>query len=136
MLAAANFRGSDRLKLRIVIDGKMYEVDYENAEAVDSSSSSTNAVDQAQSLILATPHSSASNTAADESKIFRTPMAGIVTKINVEAGQLVASGDVLLVVEAMKMENNLAAATGGKIASVKVKIGDPVKAGQILIELI
>ena len=122
------------MKLRIVIDGKMYEVEYQN-EAATSPSPSIDAVDQAQSLVLPTPPLSRSDTSIDESKVFRTPMTGIVTRINVEPDQFVEVGEVLLVVEAMKMENNLAAATTGKVSSLKVKPGDTVKAGQIVIEL-
>ena len=61
-------------------------------------------------------------------------MAGIVTRVHVEPGQSVQSGDILLVVEAMKMENNLASPAGAKVKLVTVKVGDTVKAGQILIE--
>src|ERR1700741_4905051 len=101
MHTGAKVRGSDSLKQRIVIDGRMYEVEYQNAEGVDARSFPINAaidaVDQAQSLVLPTPHPSTSGAMGDESKIFRTPIAGIVTKINVVIGQLIETGEVLIV---------------------------------------
>ena len=121
------------MKLRIVIEGKTYDVEYEPA---DSSPAAPSAIDRIQSLVLPTPTGPGSAGApdVDESKIGRSPVAGIVTRVHVEPGQSVQSGDILLVVEAMKMENNLASPAGAKVKLVTVKVGDTVKAGQILIE--
>jgi len=57
-----------------------------------------------------------------------------VASVNVAVGQSVQAGEIVVVVEAMKMENNLAAAVAAKIDSVKVKVGDTVKASQIVVE--
>jgi biotin carboxyl carrier protein len=61
-------------------------------------------------------------------------VAGIVTRIDVEPGEAVQEGEIVVVVDAMKMENILTAAATSKVSAVKVKVGDPVKLGQILIE--
>ncbi|MCD4695162.1 MAG: acetyl-CoA carboxylase biotin carboxylase subunit [Bacteroidales bacterium] len=55
-----------------------------------------------------------------------SPMPGKVIKINISDGQKIKKGDVLLVVEAMKMENNIVAPKDGKVETVKVKAGDIV----------
>lgn len=57
-----------------------------------------------------------------------------MARINVGPGQSAKAGDIMLVVEAMKMENNLSAPSVAKIKSVKVKVGDSVKVGQVLVE--
>jgi methylmalonyl-CoA carboxyltransferase small subunit len=121
------------LKVQIVIDGKTYEVDYDATDK--NSSSSAPSVEQPQSIVLPTPQVPVPGTAdIDESKLCRSPVAGIVARINVEPGQSVQAGDILLVVEAMKMENNLTAAAEVKVKFVNVKVGDTVKLNQIVID--
>jgi acetyl-CoA/propionyl-CoA carboxylase biotin carboxyl carrier protein len=61
-----------------------------------------------------------------------SPMNGTVVAIRGEAGQQVDAGDVLLVVEAMKMENEIAAHRSGTVRSVDVKVGAAVENGQLL----
>jgi biotin carboxyl carrier protein len=121
------------LKKRIIVDGKTYEVEYDNPE--ESSFSPSN-VDPVQSLVLPTPPDPRvpAQSNVDESKVFRSPVDGIVTRINVETGKQVNPGDILLVVEAMKMENNVTTHATASITSIKVKAGDAVKAGQVLVE--
>ncbi len=60
-------------------------------------------------------------------------MAGRVLKINVEAGQAVAGGDLLLIFEAMKMENEIRAPHAGTVTEISVKTGDRVNAGDLLL---
>jgi biotin carboxyl carrier protein len=55
-----------------------------------------------------------------------SPMPGKVVKVNVTAGTMVKKGDILLIVEAMKMENNISTPKDGQIESVCVKQGDMV----------
>ena len=65
----------------------------------------------------------------------RAPMPGLVVRVLVEAGQPVAEGAGLVVLEAMKMENELRARAQGVVKAVAVKPGETVDKGQILIEL-
>ena len=62
-------------------------------------------------------------------------MPGTVIKINAEVGQKVEKGDILIVVEAMKMENNLIAPRYGVIETINVKTGDQVDGSISLIIL-
>lgn len=63
------------------------------------------------------------------------PMPGIIVNILVKEGDQVQSGQKLLVIEAMKMENNLSAPSTGTIKKICVKKGDEVKDGQELVIL-
>ena len=62
-------------------------------------------------------------------------MPGRVAAVNVAPGQRVARGEVLLVVEAMKMENALRAPTHGTVRAVHVAVGDMVAPGRPLLEI-
>lgn len=67
---------------------------------------------------------------------YRSPMPGKVIKVNVKEGDDVNEGDILCVVEAMKMENNIKAMTNGKVAKIFVTENDKVDVKTILIELV
>jgi biotin carboxyl carrier protein len=72
---------------------------------------------------------------AKQVKEIKAPMPGLVLGIHAEIGQDVKEGEKLLVLEAMKMENAILMPVEGRIKSVKVKPGQAVDKGQILIEL-
>lgn len=61
------------------------------------------------------------------------PLPGTVTAINVKEGDTVSAGQTLVVLEAMKMENNIDAERGGKVKSVMVQTGATVMEGDVLI---
>ncbi len=63
------------------------------------------------------------------------PMPGKITKVAVAEGADVTEGQLLIVMEAMKMEYSLKAAVSGKVKSVKCKAGDQVSLGQLLVEV-
>ncbi len=65
----------------------------------------------------------------------KAPLPGTILEIFVKPGDLVKSGDKLLIMEAMKMENNILANIGGKITDIKIKAGDSVLEGDILLEI-
>ena len=67
-------------------------------------------------------------------KPVRAPMPGLVVKIEVAEGQSVVAGDGLVIVEAMKMENELRAETDATVKAVHVQAGEPVEKDQVLIE--
>ena len=64
----------------------------------------------------------------------RAPMPGLVLRVDVEEGQEVAEGQGLLIVEAMKMENELRARASGRVRRVRVAAGESVKRGDLLVE--
>jgi glutaconyl-CoA/methylmalonyl-CoA decarboxylase subunit gamma len=64
-----------------------------------------------------------------------SPMPGTILKVNVVVGDSVKKGQVLLILEAMKMENEIVAAADGTITSVNVSKGASVNAGDVLVSL-
>jgi biotin carboxyl carrier protein len=66
--------------------------------------------------------------------ILRAPMPGLVVEILVEPGQEVAAGAGLVVLEAMKMENELKAPAAGIVAAIRAQAGQAVEKGQVLVE--
>ena len=116
------------LKLRVVIGGETYEVDVEDTE----DSSRLAATQGIQSVVLPGPGSGPE--AGADAKIYRSPVAGLVARINVERGQVVQANDVLLVLEAMKMETSIVATAAGKLKCVHVRPADAVKLNQDLLE--
>ena len=71
---------------------------------------------------------------ADNRKV-KSFIPGIVVEINVKEGDIVYAGDVLLVLEAMKMKNRIKCSIPGTVKLINVKEGDRVPKGELLIEL-
>jgi len=67
-------------------------------------------------------------------KQLKSPMPGVIIELCVEAGQEVTQGQVLLILEAMKMQNEIRAEGDGTVKSVKVSVGDSVPARGLLID--
>jgi len=63
------------------------------------------------------------------------PMPGLVVRVNVEPGQSVQEGESLVVLQAMKMENELASPRAATVKAVQVRSGQAVEQGQVLVEL-
>jgi oxaloacetate decarboxylase alpha subunit len=63
------------------------------------------------------------------------PLAGNIFKVNVAAGDVVAAGDIIVILEAMKMETEVRATHGGTIRTVDIKVGDSVSVGETLISV-
>jgi methylmalonyl-CoA carboxyltransferase small subunit len=127
------------LKLQISIDGKMYEAEVEVLEE-DAAPRPANHAPRQSSAVIAQPKATAPVQAAaaeaigDESKVSRSPVTGIVIKVNVAPGQAIHPNDSLMVLEAMKMETNVAAHGAGTVKSVRVAAGDSVRMGQVVVE--
>ncbi len=126
------------MKLKITVDGKIFEVDVEVAEpesprpAYVPPSGRARIPGAPTTAAPAAPPSQAP--VADESKVCRSPLSGLVSKIEVEAGQSIGPNDILIVLEAMKMETVITAPVAGKIAKINANVGDSVQQGQVLIE--
>jgi methylmalonyl-CoA carboxyltransferase small subunit len=119
------------MKLQIAIDDQHYEVEVEIAEDDNVPRPS-----YVPPVSPATRLGSAPQPAAPVSDAHscRSPIAGLVIRVNVQAGQKIQPNDLLLVLEAMKMETNVVAAAGGRIKAVKVNPGDAVQVNQVLVE--
>ncbi len=109
--------------LKIMLNGKEYQVEVPDQKSVGS-----------QVIHHVVHHVGVAATAKKAPAKMPSPMPGTVTKVNVSRGQQVKKGDVLLVIEAMKMENDIVAEGDGIIKAVKVTLGQNVIQGDILVE--
>jgi biotin carboxyl carrier protein len=67
--------------------------------------------------------------------VVTAPLNGKITQVLVKAGDAVAAGDTVVMLEAMKMENSITAEAAGTVKAVLVNVGDQVDGGQALVEL-
>jgi methylmalonyl-CoA carboxyltransferase small subunit len=129
------------VQLTLTIDSKKYVVDVEVVEGEEvrmpaSFPEPTSTLRAQTAPVAAAPAAPAAPVAdglADD-KVCRSPIAGVVFKINVEVGQKVAVDEQVAVLEAMKMETNITAHVAGTVKKVHVSPGEAVKNGQVLIE--
>jgi len=128
------------LKLQIGIDGKTYEVEVEITED-DTAPKPHYMPPRASATVVAAapvatgaPKAAAPEEVADEGKVCRSPIAGMVTRVNVQPGQQIQPNDLLLVLEAMKMETNVTSPVAGKVKRVTVAQSDGVQLNQVLVE--
>ena len=103
----------------ITVNGNVYDVTVEEGAAGTAS---------------AAPKAAAPAGAQGAVKV-NAPMQGKILKINASAGASVKKGDVLLVLEAMKMENEICAPQDGTVATVECSVGDSVETGKVLVSM-
>jgi methylmalonyl-CoA carboxyltransferase small subunit len=130
------------MKLQIGIDGKSYEVEVEITEEDNAPrpaylppQAPATAVPSRAGAAPVQPKVAAPEAVADESKVCRSPIAGVVIRVNAQVGQQIQPNDLLLVLEAMKMETNVTAPVAGKVKNITVQPGDAVQLNQVLVEL-
>lgn len=117
----------------ITVNGVAYDVTVEekNGGVV----SAPKAVEKSAPAAAA-PVASAPQAAAKEGNVaVSAPMPGKILSVKAKEGDSVKAGDVLLVLEAMKMENDIVAPQDGVVASINVKVGDSVESGAKLASL-
>lgn len=122
------------MRLKVAVDGVVYDVEVEVEEekpaslgAVFMSGGTFNAP------APAAPPAGAGG--SGDGHGIRAPLSGSVSRILVEEGQEIAQGDVVLVLEAMKMETEITAPEAGTVSRVLVSPADTVAGGQVLVEL-
>jgi biotin carboxyl carrier protein len=128
------------MKLLITVQGIQYEVDVEVIDASPKKPSiePPSASPSMHRTLPATPAPASvppKSFAGGDSKNIVSPLAGNVFRVDVKPGQAVKTNDVLLVLEAMKMETPIKSPADAVIKSVLVSQGDAVAAGQKIIEL-
>ena len=110
---------------RVTVNGIAYDVVVEEIGA--------NAAPAAPVAPVAAP--AAKPAGAAGANAIKAPMPGNVIKVNVKAGDAVKKGDVLCVLEAMKMENDIMAPADGTVATVDVAAGQAVQTDAVLVTL-
>lgn len=113
-------------KYRVTVNGTVYEVELE--ELTGSAPVSAPAAPAAPAAAPA-PAAPAAPAAGEQ---ICAPMPGNILAVNVTAGQAVKKGDVLMVLEAMKMENEIMCPRDGVVASVNTSKGASVESGTLL----
>ncbi|TLU81774.1 MAG: acetyl-CoA carboxylase biotin carboxyl carrier protein subunit [Chlorobium sp.] len=129
------------MQLILTIDGKKYVVDVdvlegEEIRTPDSFQEQTSTI-QSRQIVAPSPQPLAMQPVADglpDEKVCRSPIAGIVQRVNVQVGQKLQIDDLLVVLEAMKMETNITAHSAGTVKKIMASPGEAVKSGQALIE--
>jgi len=134
------------LKLRIDIDGKTYDLDVEVLEEDRPQRRPGYVPPHAPPMTVrssAGPAAASGAEAAsapsddapvDEEKVSRSPLSGVVNRVAVEPGHKLEQDDLIMVLEAMKMETNVVAAHPGTVKALRVAESDGVKVGQILMD--
>ena len=117
------------MKYEITLNGKIYEVEVEECEAVLTSAAPVAAPVEAAPVAAAAP----SQTVSAEGRSIPSPMPGTILSVNVSVGQAVKSGDVLMVLEAMKMENDISAPCDGTVKQLLVSKGSTVNTDDVLV---
>ena len=121
-------------KFKITVNGKAYEVE---VEEIGSGAAMPSVAPQVQTaspspLPTAAPKT---NTPPVGSASITAPMPGNIISVNVKVGDVVEAGDVLCILEAMKMENEIMAPKAGTVASVNVSAGASVNNGDVLVSI-
>ena len=118
----------------ITVNGVTYTVEVEEVTSATATTATA-----AQSVAPQKPAAPAATKAAPKASAgavtVKAPMPGNIMKVNVKAGDRVKRGDVLVVLEAMKMENDVCAPQDGVVASVEVAQGATVETDAVLVSL-
>lgn len=120
------------MKLKIAINGTAYDVEVEDAAEPASLEHSVATLPPVQSKVLPTAAVRASSD-FDEAKVVRSPLAGVVTRLQAHPGQQVTANQVLLLLEAMKMEIKIPVLAAATVKSIEVAVGDAVRPNQVLV---
>ena len=118
-------------KFRVTVNGEAFDVEIEEIGGAPTFTPSP-------PLIAATPPQMATGPGAkpafllDDAGAISSPMPGTINRINVRVGDQVKAGDVLFILEAMKMENLIKADVDGTVKEIKVTKGQAVNSGDAL----
>lgn len=120
----------------IVLDGASFVVDLDKRRTGTAASvGASEAMLQVEDALHRRLASAASPRGAARGETIRAPIAGKVVKVLVAVGDTVAPGSPVIVLEAMKMENELVSERGGTVAQVAKQAGQAVDTGDLLVEL-
>ncbi|MDR1002361.1 MAG: biotin/lipoyl-binding protein [Oscillospiraceae bacterium] len=128
--------------LKITVNGVSYDVQVEEVGGTAAPAMSAPAAAPAQAAAsapaavpapAAAPAPAASGAIGDEKVL--APMPGTILSVNVKPGDKVKSGTVLVILEAMKMENEIMASSDGTVVSVNVNKGEAVESGTLLVSM-
>ena len=123
-------------KFLINVNGNSYEVEVEEVGGASAPMAAAPVAPAAPAVpapAAAAPAASAAAAPAAAGEQVKSPMPGNILDVKVAVGDTVAEGDVLIILEAMKMENEIVAPCSGKVASVNVQKGATVNSDDLLV---
>ena len=127
------------MKYKITLNGRTYEVEVEGGKATllaeYEAAAAPAAAPVAAPAAAPAPAAPAAAAVTAAGEAVNAPMPGVVLRVNVQQGQAVKSGDVLVVLEAMKMENEIVAPKAGTVAQIVAPKGTSVESGAPLVIL-
>lgn len=131
------------MKLQIGIDGNTYELEVEVIDEDEVapyprygvSHPLPPATAQSFAAMETRKQARASEGTVDEDKLCRSLVTGVAVKVYVLPHQIIAENELIMTIEAMKMETNVTAPRAGKVKSVLLAAGDSVKVNQVVVEL-
>ena len=131
------------MKYKVTLNGRTYEVEVEAGkamlldeyEAIVPSAPAAPAAAPVAAAPVAAPAAAPAAAAPVAGEAVTAPMPGNILKVNVTAGQAVKEGELLVVLEAMKMENEIFAPKAGTVAQVLVQKGSTVDTGATMVVL-
>lgn len=118
---------------KISVNGKSYDVEVEEITSYPETMTTTSAPSGEKKVSNSASHSISSTSASAEE--VKAPLQGIILGVAVKSGDSVKKGDLLLKIEAMKMENEVLSPKDGTISSVFVNDGDRVSTGDSLVSI-
>lgn len=132
-------------KAKVEVNGIPFEVEMQGSSLVEEAlptvsteatpATTTPAAPAAETPAAAPAAAPAATSGPGAGTPVKAPLPGVVTKILVSAGQAVKKGDTVLVLEAMKMENNITAEADGSVTGICVSAGDSVMEGTTLLTI-
>ncbi|MBQ6271950.1 MAG: biotin/lipoyl-binding protein [Clostridiales bacterium] len=127
-------------KYKITLNGKAYEIEVEEISESEAKSASTAKAPAAAPVAKAVPaaapaaKSSAAPVSGGAGSV-NAPMPGTILRVNKNVGDSVNAGESVVVLEAMKMENDINSPKAGVVKALYVNKGDTVASGQVLFEV-
>lgn len=124
------------MKYEVTLNGKTYEIEVEEGKAIVLDERvAVSSAPAAPAAAPTAPAPAAPAAPVGSGTPVNAPLPGTVLSVNVSNGQSVKAGDVLLIIEAMKMENEIMAPHDGTVTSVAVSKGQAVESGTPLVYL-
>ena len=121
----------------LILDGRSYQVDLDRRRGgIAASIGASEVMLQVEDALRKRLASAAGSRTGARGESIRAPIAGKVVKVAVAVGDQVAPGSAVIVLEAMKMENELAAERGGTVAAIHKAAGQAVDTGDLLVEIV
>lgn len=115
----------------VTVNGEEYKVEWEKPKE----EKPVVKVQPVASKPAPAPAPAVATATAIKGNAIKTPLPGVIIDVKVSVGEIVKKGDTVVVLEAMKMENNINADRDGKVTAIQVAKGDTVADGAVLVVL-